>query len=128
MFQEMMVGSGGSSGASGTVTDTVGNAQTVTINTGLSSISKFALRCLGHSTNKYHSAVFWSSDDSSNYEGQSTYGEGTSGISGVYGKKALNSNVTAWVPTLVSVSGGTVTLKTGANNAAAIKSGWWVAC
>ena len=115
-----------SSGASGTVTDTVGNAQTVTINTGLSSISKFALRCEGNSQGNYHADVFWTSSDSSNYEGGTFSGAGS--VSGIYNVKALDTAVHIYCPTLVSISGGTVTLKTGANAASAIKNGWWVAC
>ena len=127
MFQEMMVGSGGSGGAGGTLTDITGNSQTVTINTGLSFVSKFALRCESNAGGSYHAAVFWTSDNSTKYQGYAVYGTGTSGISGVYGEKDINTQLAIWCPIVVSVSGGTVTLKTGANNNSSIKNGWWVA-
>ena len=129
MFQEMMIGSSGGSnnGAYGTCTDTTGNSQTVTINTGLSSVSRFALRCEGNSAGTYHSTVFWTSDNSTKYQGYSVYGTGTSGINGAYNEKDINTLFVVWCPIVVSVSGGTVTLKTGSNANAAIKNAWWVA-
>lgn len=106
--------------------DVTGANQFLEIATGLPSIRRFFLRCEGNNGGSYHSYVCWTAADSSNYEGGTFSGAGS--VSGIYNVKALNTAVHIYCPTLVSISGGTVTLKTGTNAASAIKNGWWVAC
>lgn len=119
MWQELVMG--GDSGAYGTCTDTTGNAQTVTINTGLTSIKRFMMYCLGNTGSSVIAFVTYNYDLSSTnyitYVGSNSYNKAIGTATGY-----------AYGPMVNSISGGTITLKTGANAAATIKNAWWVAC
>ena len=125
MFQEMMIGSsgGGIAGAYGTCTDVTGNAQTVTINTGLTNVKRFMLNCNGNSNGT--TIVFVTYNESIS---QTNYKVSSLANNTVYDKAIGTASGYAYGPQIASINGGTITLKTGANNAAAIKSAWWMAC
>lgn len=108
-------------GACGNPSDVTGNAQTLTINTGLPSIRRFFIYYIGNTGNTANCFTTYNADISTtnyiSYSGANAYNKEIGTASGY-----------AYAASVDSISGGTITLKTGANNAAAIKSAWWVAC
>ena len=101
--------SGGSSvgWAEGTSNDTTSASETVTINTGLSSISKFVLTSDGR--DNYF--VYYCSSNSSNYVTYMMRGNSLYGSVGVVGGSAVA--VQAW--SIASINNGTVTLNAPSN-------------
>lgn len=106
--------------------DVTGANQGLVIETGLPTIRRFFLRCEGNNGGSYHSYVCWTAADNSNYEGGTFSGTGS--VSGIYNVKELNTQIHIYCPVIVTVSGETVTLKTGNNAQCAIKNAWWMAC
>lgn len=93
------LGGGGKSGTE-TVTST---SQEITINTGLSSISKFML----HGTNSGYTVqtgIFYTSDDASNFIGIGTQNS----QSGVCWQSTFQSSAAGKAVVIKSISGGTV--------------------
>ena len=119
-------GGGGTQGASGTVSDTIGANQVVTINTGLSQIKQFFIEYIGIRTNTglMTSAQYNSDKSQTNY--QAFYFNGNT--TGNYYDKAIGTATgNVYVASIESINGGVVTLKTGNNANAAIRSAWWMA-
>lgn len=108
-------------GACGNPSDVTGNAQTLTINTGLPSIRRFFIYYIGNTGNTANCFTTYNADISTtNYI---TYNS-----TNAYNKAIGTASGYAYAASVDSISGGTITLKTGANNAAAITNAWWVAC
>ena len=61
-FRAAIGGGGGSDGAYGTCNDVTGNAQPVTINTGLTEIKRFFLKCYGNSGGTVNALVTYNKD------------------------------------------------------------------
>ena len=113
-------------GACGNPSDVTGNAQPLTINTGLPSIRRFFISYVCNTGGSSRAAAQYNSDLSqTNY--QAFYWNGNT-TGGFYDKAIGTASGNAYVASVDSISGGTITLKTGANNSGAIKSAWWVAC
>lgn len=113
-------------GAYGTTTDVTGANQTVTINTGLTSIKRFFIFYTGNTVGGVRTTAQYNYDLSqTNYQG--FYWNGTT--SGTLVDKAIGTaSGNAYVASIESISGGIVTLKTSTSAAAAIKDAWWMAC
>ena len=120
------IGGGGNNGAYGTTTDVQGANQTVTINTGLSQIKRFYIFYTGNTGGGVRATAQYNDDISqTNYQGFYWNGNTT----GNFADKAIGTaSGIAYVASIASISGGTVTLKTSTNANAAIKSAWWMAC
>lgn len=117
MFGDMIAmgaGGGGTKGASGTLA-TSAASETKTIDTGLSSISKFMLH--GVSTNSSYQpeqiAICYDASIPNKYYGVGSY----NGNVGKVGQYDFRSSAQTILPTIKSVSGGTVEIITasGAN-------------
>lgn len=126
MFQEMMIGSSGGSnnGAYGTTTDVQGANQTVTINTGLTSIKRFFIYYL---CNAAATIKCW---ETYNYDLSSTKYQAvnqTSSAATFVEKDIGTASGNTYISQIASISGGTVTMQTTTNANSAIKSAWWMA-
>lgn len=105
MLMSCIKGASGDGGAWHTESGTTSPNQTVTINTGLSSIKNFVLvSSITSSTDVYE--VFYSSDNSANY--YSAMMRGTTTYGGLYAIGSGTPAVQAWK--VASVSGGTIVL------------------
>jgi len=120
-------GGGGTDGAYGTTTDVEGANQTVTINTGLSQVNRFYVWYNGSKlTTSIRCEINFNRDVSATkYYTMENNGSG----SGLYYEKDIGTATgNAYMASIDSINGGTVTLRTGTNANGAIKSAWWMAC
>ena len=117
----MASGGGGSSIKSGT-TEAASPSETITINTGLSTISKFVWMAVTNN-GTYRTMIAYDKNVST-----TTCDCACIGLNAGSHQKNIGAAVVAQVPSLTSISGGTIVLTMASGNlAGTVKAGYWYA-